>query len=98
MIKRLSVALVLVVFAAVAAFAAPMAGKVAAIDGNKVQITFTGEKQDWVKKGQAVKIKGGTGTITVVDGNKVTISTSKASALKVGDDVTFDKGRAGGGC
>jgi hypothetical protein len=85
-------------FAAVAVFAAPVAGKVAAIDGRKVQITMTGDKEDWVKKGAAVKIKGGTGTITAVDGVKVTISTSKASDMKVGAEVTFDKGRAGSGC
>jgi hypothetical protein len=96
--KRLSLALVLLAFGVVAVFAAPVAGKVAAIDGKKVQITMTGEKEDWVKKNAPVKIKGGTGTITEVAGTKVTISTSKASDMKVGDDITFDKGRAGSGC
>jgi hypothetical protein len=96
-IKRLSVAFVLLAFAAVAVFAAPIAGKVAAIDGKKVQITLTGEKEAWVKKNAAVKIKGGPGTITEVVGTKVTISTSKASELKVGDEVTFEK-RGSSGC
>lgn len=98
MIKRLSLALVMLVFVAVAAFAAPATGKVAAINGKNVQITLSGEKEDWVKKNAPVKIKGGTGKITEVAGDKVTINTSKASELKVGDEVTFDKARVGGGC
>ena len=97
-IKRLSLALVMLVFVAVAAFAAPATGKVAAINGKNVQITLSGEKEDWVKKNAPVKIKGGTGKITEVAGDKVTINTSKASELKVGDEVTFDKARVGGGC
>lgn len=98
MIKHLSVVLMLLVFTAAAVFAAPIPGKVAAIDGKKVQITLTGETEDWVKKNAPVKIKGGTGTITAVEGKKLTITTSKASAMKVGDEVTFEKGRTGSGC
>ena len=98
MIKRLSVAAMLLVFAAAALFAAPIPGKVTAIDGKKVQITLTGDAEDWVKKNAPVKIKGGTGTITAVEGKKVTVTTSKASELKAGDDVSIDKGRTGSGC
>ena len=44
------------------ALAAPIEGKVKAIDGKKVQIELTGEKAAWMKKGAPVKFKGGIGT------------------------------------
>ena len=78
-ITRLSAALMLLVFAAAVVLAAPIPGKVAAIDGKKVQIAVTGETEDWVKKNAPVKIKGGTGTITAVEGKKITITTAKGS-------------------
>lgn len=100
MFKRLSMAVLAVAFTATLAFAGPASGKVATVDGaaKRVQITLNGTAEDWVTKGQVVKIKGGTGTIVAVNGSKVTISTSKASSMKVGDEVSFEKGRAGSGC
>jgi hypothetical protein len=99
--KRLGMALVILVFGATAAFAAPVKGKVASIDGKTVQITLEGEKADWVKKNAAVKIRGGNGKIVDVTGTTtitVTITSPKAAELKVGDEVSFDKGRVMSGC
>jgi len=97
MIKRYLVALtVLLAFAAGLAFAAPatVAGKIAAIDGKKVQIELVGEKADWVKKGAAVKFKGGVGRIVEVTDTTISFNSKNAAELKVGDEITLDKGPA----
>ena len=101
MLKRLVFAIIAVLFLSSSAFAAPVKGTVTSIDGQKVKITLVGEKADWVKKNAPVKIKAGIGKIVEVTGTKeivVTITTSKASELKVGDEVSIDKGKAMSGC
>ena len=50
-----------------------------------------------MKKGAAIKIKGGPGKVVEVSGTTVTVTTAKASELKAGDAVSFDK-RPMSGC
>jgi predicted secreted protein len=94
MIKRFLVALAVVVLGATLALAAPMKGKVTAIDGKKVQVELVGEKADWMKKGAPVKFKGGVGRIVEITDNKVTFNSKKADTLKAGDEIDLDKGPA----
>jgi hypothetical protein len=96
MIKRIASALVLLAFVAAAAFAAPatVKGKVASIDGNKVQVTVAGEKADWVKKGAGVKIGEIKGRITDVTDTTLTFTSKKASDLKVDAEIILEKGPA----
>ncbi len=82
-------------------FAAPeparptaLTGKIASIEGVKVQITVDGEKPAWVKKGAGVKVAGGLGKVVEVAATTVTINTRKAPTLKVGQEVTLEKGPA----
>lgn len=99
MFKRLALTTVLLLTCVVAALAAPMAGKVAAVKDKEVQVTVTGKLADWVKKGAAVKFLGAKGTIVSVAGSVVTISSPKAVKAKAGDAVNFDKFKAtAGGC
>lgn len=94
MLKRVALVAVVLILGAALALAAPMAGKVTAIDGKKVQVELVGEKADWMKKGAPVKFKGGVGRITEITDNKVTMNSKKADVLKVGDEIELDKGPA----
>ncbi len=101
MFKRLALVLVILAFTAGTALAAPLTAKATTVDtqAKTVQATLEVEKVPaWVKKGAAIKIKGlGLGKITEVSDKTVTISTSKASDVKVGDALSFDKA-SGAGC
>ncbi len=94
MLKRFLVALVVVVLGAELALAAPMTGRVTAIDGKKVQIELAGEKAAWLKKGAPVKFKGGVGRVVEIKDAALTINSKNASKLKVGDAIELDKGPA----
>lgn len=98
MIKRITAAVAAVFFVAALAVAAPPAavkGTVASVDGNVVEVTLTGEKADWVKKGAGVKFKdGAVGRITALTATTITFKSKKASELKVGEEVSLDKGPA----
>jgi co-chaperonin GroES (HSP10) len=102
MLKRIALTIILVAFTAASALAAPLTGKIAAIAGDKVEITLTltDEKPpSWIKKGAPVKFtKGGTGKIVGVGEGSITVQTPKAADMKAGDAVSFDKGRASSGC
>ena len=102
MFKRVLLALVAMLFVSTAAFAADtVKGTVSSIDGQKVTVKLVGDKADWVKKNAPVKIKAITGKIVEVTGTKdavIVISTSKASELKVGAEVSIDKGKSMSGC
>ena len=76
------------------AIAAPMKGKVTAIDGKKVQIELVGEKAAWLKKGAPVKFKGGVGRVVEIKDAALTINSKSAAKLKVGDEIELDKGPA----
>jgi preprotein translocase subunit YajC len=94
MLKRLALVAVVLVLGAALALAAPMAGKVTAIDGKKVSIELSGEKAAWLKKGAPVKFKGGVGRVVEVKDMLLTINSKNASKLTVGDAIEIDKGPA----
>lgn len=103
--KRLITALILVAAVAVSALAATktVTGKITAIDGTKITIALDGERADWVKKNGFVKFKVGPGKIVEVSAADATpftivVNSKKASAMKVGETVTFEKGLAVSGC
>jgi hypothetical protein len=105
MLKRIAVALMLVAAVAVSAMAAAKTatGKITAIDGTKVTIALEGERPDFIKKNGPVKFKVGPGKILEVSANDATpftivVNTKKASDMKVGDVVTFEKGLSMAGC
>jgi hypothetical protein len=93
MFKRVMAATAAFVFAAALAFAAPVTAKITSIEGKKVVLTLAG-KADWVKKGGTVKWKAGTGRILEVKESTVTINTKNAADLKVGDEISVEKGPA----
>ena len=92
MIKRFLAAIAAVALGATFALAAPVTGKVSAIDGKKVSVAVTGEKADWMKKGAAVKWKGGVGRIIEIKDNTLTVNTK--AVVKVGDELALEKGPA----
>jgi preprotein translocase subunit YajC len=94
MLKRLLVAVAVVLLGAAVALAAPMQGKVKGIEGTKVQIELTGEKAAWLKKGAPVKWKGGVGRVVEIKDAALTINSKSSSKLKVGDAIELDKGPA----
>jgi hypothetical protein len=94
MIKRFLAALAVVVLGAAVALAAPVKGKVTAIDGKKVQVELVGEKATWIKKGAPVKFKGGVGRISEIKDAVLTMNSKNAAKLKVGDEIELDKGPA----
>ncbi len=99
MFRRLILALIVVAFAATAAWAAPIKGTVASVADKTVVVTIEGPRAAWVKKGAPVRIdKKYNGKILEVSDTTVTISTPKAGELKAGDTVTFDKNTGTGGC
>lgn len=78
-------------------------GKVTAIDGTRVTISIEGDRPDFVKKNGFLKFKVGTGKILeVADADTkpftIVVNLKKAADLKVGDEVTFQKGLAVAGC
>jgi hypothetical protein len=80
-----------------------VSGKVTAIEGTRVTIAIQGDSADWVKKNGFVKFKVGPGKIVEISapGTKpitIVVTSSKASAMKVGEAITFEKGLAVAGC
>jgi hypothetical protein len=94
MIRKTLAALAALALTAALAVAAPVKGRVAAIEGKKVTIELVGEKADWMKKGAPVKWKGGVGRITEVGEGKLTVNSRKADQLKAGDELELEKGPA----
>lgn len=103
MLKNI-VAFLLVLAVCATAFAVPAAtvtGKITAITENKVTIELTSDKPDWVKKNGFVKFESGQGKILEVTGEApvtITVKTKKAGDMKVGDAISFTKGKAMAGC
>jgi hypothetical protein len=78
-------------------------GKITAIDGTKVTIAIEGDRPDFIRKNGTLKFKVGPGKIlelSAADAKPFTIvvNIKKAADLKVGDEVTFEKGLAVSGC
>ncbi len=106
--NRLILAAVLALFAAAAATAAPLPGKVATTAADTVVVIAHFEKIDWLKVGAAVRLmdadKGavvGKSMVIGVADSTVTLVAPKGKAknLKAGSAVTLDKPKAGmSGC
>lgn len=103
--KRFFLTLVLIAAVAASAVAATkiVTGKITAIDGTKVTIAIEGERPDWIKKNAPVKFKVGPGKIVELSAPDATpftiiVNSKKASEMKVGEAVTFEKGLAMSGC
>ena len=103
--RTVAVVLLLVLAVAASAMAATktVTGKITAINGTKITIAIDGERADSVKKNGFVKFKVGPGKIVeagAADAKPFTIvvNSKKASAFKVDEVVTFEKGLAVSGC
>lgn len=107
MMKRISVALLVVVAIAAAAtlIAAPLTeGKVLSVDAASVKISIEGPAPSWIKKSAPVKFKdGGVGKIVEISEEGVTpvvitVKTKKALDVKAGATISFEKGKSMAGC
>jgi len=106
MLKKLALILVVLALAAIslsAETAKTTKGKVTAIGEGQITITIDGEKADWIKKSAPVKFADGNGKVLTVTADDVTpvvitVKTKLASKLKVGDEISFQKGKAMSGC
>ncbi len=100
-----AVVLVLVAFGVSSALPPPPVtnGKIVSIDGTKVTIAIDGAKPDWIKKNAPVKFKIGNGKVVELSEAGVTpvtivVTTRKASEMKAGEAVSFQKGTSMAGC
>lgn len=108
MFKKLIAAVVLLAFGFVYSFAADEAaltGKISAIDGNTVSIEISGDMPAWAKKGGYLRATDSAGKlilrgakITAAEAGVITVTTTKAKEMKVGDAYTLAKGKASAGC
>ncbi len=106
MLKRMIIVLFVSVTLIVAAtlFAAPAThGKILAVGDGAVQIAIEGEKPSWINVSAPVKFKDGVGKILEVSAEGVTpvvikVKTKKASEMKAGEAISFEKGKATSGC
>jgi hypothetical protein len=103
--KRLMLTLIIIAAVAVSVLAAakPAKGKITAIEGTRVTIALEGDRADWIKRGGAVKFKAGPGKIVELSAPDakpftIVVTTKKASDMKVGETITFEKGLAMSGC
>lgn len=78
--------------------AATVSGKITAIGENSITVAVDGDLPAWVKKNAPVKFGAGMGKVLDVTDGVVTIKTKKASQMKSGDAITFQKGKAMAGC
>ncbi len=53
-----------------------------------------GARPEWVKAGVGLKVKNGPGKVLSMTDTTVTFNSQKASSLKVGEEVSVEKGRA----
>lgn len=107
MMKKATLAVLALALCAVAVgLAAPppqVSGKVIAVEDGKVQLAIDGDKPAWLRKNAPVKLADGVGKVLEVSADDVTpvvvtIKTKLASTMKVGDVVTFEKGKSMAGC
>lgn len=106
MLKKLALILVVLALVAVPLVAESpktVSGKVTTIGDGQITITLDGEKADWLKKSTPLKFANGNGKVLSVTAEDVspvviTVKTKLASKLKVGDAITFQKGKPMSGC
>ncbi|BET67882.1 hypothetical protein ASA1KI_28000 [Opitutales bacterium ASA1] len=109
MIKKLVLSFLVLFFfagagAAVASESGPSATAIA-IDGDSVQFEVTGDLPSWARKGGYLRAADSEGKlilrgakITAVEGKVVTVTSSKAAEIKVGETYVVGKGKASAGC
>jgi biopolymer transport protein ExbD len=78
-------------------------GKVLSVEENTLKIEIQGDKPEWVKKNAPVKFENAVGKVLEVSAEGVTpvvitIRSKKASSMKAGEAVSFEKGRSMAGC
>jgi len=107
MTKRILAAFLLVAFSLAAGIAvaadAKTTGKVLSVEENTLKIEIQGDKPAWVKKNAPVKFENAVGKVLEVSAEGIspvviTVRSKKASSMKAGDTVTFEKGRSMAGC
>ena len=106
MLKKMTITFFVAVALVVAAtaFSAPATnGKILSIDGSSVKIAIDGDKPSWIREGAPVKFKEGVGKILEVSAEGVTpvvitVKTKKASEMKAGEAISFEKGKSSAGC
>jgi hypothetical protein len=108
MFKRIIAIVVALGFGLASAFAAQAAnptGKVVAVDGTKIQIVVQGDMAAWMKKGAVVKVSSEAGKVlenaakvTEAAEKTLTVTTKEATAVKVGDTISLQKGKVMSGC
>lgn len=99
MIKRFALTAIFMAASATIAMAAPVKATVTSIKDKTIVLKVDGEKAAWIKKGTMVRInKKFNGKVTDVSDTAVTLSSPKASEVKAGEAITFDKSLAASGC
>lgn len=105
MFKKIALFLLIIAVCgvALAADSSAAAGKITTVGDGKITVTLGGAKPAWVKKNTPVKFAEGNGKILDVTPDGVspvvlTVKTKKASQLKAGHAISFQKGKAMAGC
>jgi hypothetical protein len=107
MTRKFFLSLFVLCFGLVSAWAAEAgpAGKVLAIEGDKVKIEVSGEMPSWARKGGYLRAVTGDGKLFLrgakiigVEKGVIEVTTTKAKEIKVGDQYTLGKGKASAGC
>lgn len=94
MMNRILVGLAAALLATTAAYADE--GKVVSVVDGKVVVDMGGPAK--YKAGSKVKLNGKVGTVTAVDGDKLTVKAPNAADLAAGGSVKVDKAPALQGC
>jgi hypothetical protein len=107
MISRIIAIVTLLAFVCVASLHAqvPTTAKVSAIEGNKVQIAFTGDTPAWIKKGTVLKLATKAGKavdnaakVSEVAAKGATVTVKEKPTVAVGEELTVRKGKSMTGC
>ncbi len=94
MMKRILTGLAVALLTTAAAYADD--GKVVSVADGKVVVDMGGPAK--FKAGAKVKLNGKVGTVTAVEGDKLTIKAPNAAELAAGGSVKVDKAAALQGC
>lgn len=80
-------------------------GTVLAVEGSQVQIEMSGDLPSWARKGGYLRAVAADGQLILrgakivsVEGKVITVTSTKAAEMKVGDRYTLGKGKASAGC
>lgn len=107
MIKKIVASLALVAFLLASSLFGQTASsaKIVSVDGNKIQISITGDSPSWLKKGGVAKLSAADGKVahasakvTEGSGKTFTLTVKEKTDLKAGDTVSLNKGKVMSGC